>query len=234
MPGALPGWHEATATVLISPRLSAGPAPAFVEALAELHEGGRVDGPAPGFERFVYVLAGALEVLAEGTRQGLERGGYAFLPPDLPHELRALAPTRLIVLERRYQPAARRAAGTPPVVVGTAAERPARALPGARGVVTSTLLPSDPAFDMAMTIVSVRPGASLPLVEIHEPEHGLYLLAGEGVLRLEESWYPVREGDAAWLGPYCPQWFAGLGEDEASYLLYKDGLRGPWPAPERT
>ncbi|MFW5920976.1 MAG: cupin domain-containing protein [Polyangiales bacterium] len=74
-----------------------------------------------------------------------------------------------------------------------------------------------------------RPGAALPLVETHEAEHGLLLLEGGGILRLEEAWYPVRAGDAVWMGPYCPQWFAALGERDAVYLLYKDGRRGPWP-----
>jgi len=233
MPSVVPGWHDTSVIVLVSPRLSAGPAPAFAQLLAELHEGARVDAPAQGLERFVYVLSGALEVLAEGTRQGLERGGYAFLPADLPHELRALAPTRVVAFERRYQHALRRAAGTPPVVVATAADAPEHEAPGAPGVRLSPLLPDDPAFDVAISIVTARPGAALPLVETHEPEHGLFLLAGTGILRLEDAWYPVREGDAAWLGPYCPQWFAALGQQDASYLLYKDGLRGPWPPAER-
>lgn len=119
------------------------------------------------------------------------------------------------------------------MVVATAAEAPERAFPGAPGLRISPLLPEDPTFDMGVSIVTAQPGAALSLVETHEPEHGLYLLAGNGILRLEDAWYPVHEGDAAWMGPYCPQWFAALGEHDASYLLYKDGLRGPWPPPER-
>ena len=41
-------------------------------------------------------------------------------------------------------------------------------------------------------------------------EHGLVMLSGEGVYRLEDSWYPVQAGDAIWMAPYCPQWFVAI------------------------
>ena len=53
-------------------------------------------------------------------------------------------------------------------------------------------------------------------------EHGLLMLAGQGVYRLEDSWYPVAAGDVIWMAPYCPQWFVAMGKQSASYLYYKD------------
>ncbi len=232
-PSLVPGWHDAVVTVLVSPRLAHGAAPGFVQLLAELREGTRVDAPTPGLERFVYVLSGALEVLAEGTRQGLEKGGYAFLPADLPHELTALAPTRLLAYERRYRGAPRRAAGTPPVVISALSDAHDTEDDEEPGVRRAMLLPEDAAFDMGVTLVTARPGASLARVETHEPEHGLYLLAGSGILRLEDAWYRVHEGDAAWIGPYGSHWFAALGEVDAALLVYEDGHRGPWPPTDR-
>jgi (S)-ureidoglycine aminohydrolase len=38
----------------------------------------------------------------------------------------------------------------------------------------------------------------------------------------------VTQGDAIWMGPYCPQWFAALGKEPAKYLLYKDVNRDPF------
>ena len=41
------------------------------------------------------------------------------------------------------------------------------------------------------------------------------MLEGQGVYRLGDSWYPVREGDAIWMAPYCPQWFVAMGKGPA-------------------
>ena len=69
---------------------------------------------------------------------------------------------------------------------------------------------------------NVYPGATLPFVETHIMEHGLIMLSGQGVYRLEDSWYPVRAGDAIWMAPYCAQWFVAMGKVPARYLYYKD------------
>jgi (S)-ureidoglycine aminohydrolase len=51
------------------------------------------------------------------------------------------------------------------------------------------------------------------------------MLAGGGIYRLSDHWYPVTEGDFIWMGPYCPQWFGALGKVPAKYLIYKDWNR---------
>jgi (S)-ureidoglycine aminohydrolase len=94
-----------------------------------------------------------------------------------------------------------------------------------------TLLPADPAFDMAVNILSYKPGATLPLVEVHVMEHGLLMLEGQGVYRLGEEWYPVCAGDVIWMGPFCAQWFAATGKEPARYLYYKDVNRDPLELP---
>ncbi len=53
-------------------------------------------------------------------------------------------------------------------------------------------------------------------------EHGLLMLSGQGVYRLDDSWYCVTAGDAIWMAPYCPQWFVAMGKAPARYLYYKD------------
>ena len=98
---------------------------------------------------------------------------------------------------------------------------------GYEGARLQTLLPVDPRFDLAMNIFTYRPGATLPFVETHIMEHGLLMLAGQGVYRLEDSYYPVQAGDAIWMAPYCPQWFVAMGDAPASYLYYKDIHRLP-------
>ena len=58
-------------------------------------------------------------------------------------------------------------------------------------------------------------------------EHGLLMLEGGGIYRLNDHWYPVTAGDFIWMAPYCPQWFGALGKTPAKYLLYKDWNRHP-------
>lgn len=227
MDDGVPGWRGARTTVLISPRLGAAPAPAFVQLLAILVDGGGTGAAPDGIERFAYVLDGAVTVRLGTRRERLGPGGYAFAPAGTDAELIADGASRLLVFEKRYVPAPD---GPPPeVVVGDAADAEPRPFLGLEGVTGAALLPSTPAYDLSLTLMRYRPGAALPLVETHEAEHGLSLLEGAGILRLDESWYPVRAGDAVWMGPYCPQWFAALGERDAVYLLYKDGRRGAWP-----
>jgi (S)-ureidoglycine aminohydrolase len=64
-------------------------------------------------------------------------------------------------------------------------------------------------------------------VETHFVEHGLLMLDGGGVYRLDDNWYPVAAGDVIWMGPYCPQWFGALGATPARYLIYKNWNRDP-------
>jgi (S)-ureidoglycine aminohydrolase len=230
MNDGVPGWRGARTTVLISPRLGAGRAPEFVQLIAALDDGGGA-GPAPaGVERFAYVLEGAVDARLGERRERLGPGGYAFAPAGMDAELTADGAARLLVFEKRYLPA--RDGPGPEAVVGDAADAEPRPFLGLEGVTGAALLPDAPAYDLSLTLMRYRPGAALPLVETHEAEHGLLLLEGGGILRLGESWYPVRAGDAVWMGPYCPQWFAALGERDAVYLLYKDGRRGAWAAME--
>lgn len=90
-----------------------------------------------------------------------------------------------------------------------------------------TLLPATPEYDMAVNLFTFNPGAALPLVEAHVMEHGLLMLQGRGIYRLDDDWHPVQAGDVIWMAPYCPQWFAAVGKQPARYLYYKDAGRDP-------
>src|SRR5262249_1833839 len=89
------------------------------------------------------------------------------------------------------------------------------------------LLPELPSFDMAVNIFTYNPGATLSMVEVHVMEHGLMMLQGQGVYRLNDRWYPVQAGDVIWMASYCPQWFVAMGKTPARYLYYKDIHRDP-------
>ena len=89
------------------------------------------------------------------------------------------------------------------------------------------LLPDDPRFDMGVNLFRFKPGTPLPFVENHVMDHGMMMLQGGGVYRLDDNWYPIQKGDVVWMGSYCPQWFGALGKEDSMYLYYKDINRDP-------
>lgn len=213
----LPGWEATSGAVLISLAMGAG----FTQYLAELSPGGRAGMPGEGVQRFAYVLDGEVEVqLGDEAPAVLGAGGFAYFPPAFPHELRARGPCRVHVLEKAYRPLT--GARRPWPVVGHERDVAGQPFLGDEDVRLQLLLPDDPAFDMAVNVLTYRPGASLPFVEVHVMEHGLLMLQGGGVYRLDDSWYPVQAGDVIWMAPYCPQWFCAVGKQPARYLYYKD------------
>jgi (S)-ureidoglycine aminohydrolase len=139
--------------------------------------------------------------------------------------LRADGPCRVHVFEKRYVP--RQGTAAPKRIIGE--EQSVEGVPflGDPAARLQVLLPDEPAYDMAVNIFRFEPGATLPFVEVHVMEHGLLMLAGQGVYRLSDRWYPVRAGDVIWMAPYCPQWFVAMGKEPAAYLYYKDVNRNP-------
>jgi (S)-ureidoglycine aminohydrolase len=213
----LPGWMDTKCVVLISPRMGAR----FVQYLALMELGGS-GAPAPAnVERMLYVIEGNVSVLCRGGEEHhLGSGGFAYLPPDWTGTLRADDVSRLCVFEKQYTPLT--GIVPPEALVGNVHEVSGTPFLGDPDAVLQVLLPDDLAFDLAVNVFTYQPGATLPMVEVHVMEHGLLMLEGQGVYRLSDSWYPVREGDAIWMAPYCPQWFVAMGKSPARYLYYKD------------
>jgi (S)-ureidoglycine aminohydrolase len=82
--------------------------------------------------------------------------------------------------------------------------------------------PDDVRHDMHVTIVTLKPGAVIPFAETHVMEHGLYVLEGKAVYRLNQDWVEVEAGDYMWLRAFCPQACYAGGPSDFRYLLYKD------------
>ena len=221
----LPGWGGTQGVVLIAPPLGAR----FSQYLA-LMEPGVMAGPPPaGVERVVYVLEGSVEVSPpRGPARTLDPGGFAFVPAGAHCPIRCVTSARLNVFEKRFAPLP--GAPAPGPIVGHERDVEGRPFQGDPDARLQVLLPDEPAFDLAVNVFRFRPGAALPLVEVHVMEHGLLMLAGQGVYRLADSWYPVRQGDVIWMAPFCPQWFVAMGKEPARYLYYKDVQRDPLQA----
>lgn len=209
----LPGMDKATAVVHIAPAAGAG----FTEYTAEFEAQGSMEAGAG--QRFVYVLEGEVEVSGEV----ISSGGFAYSPQG--QRLRAARPSRAVVIEKTFVPLA--GAAAPQAFTGRESQIAPQPLVDDPAVQVQTLVPVGPSFDFAVNVMSFEPGATLPMVEIHFMEHGLLMLAGGGIYRLGDQWYPVTAGDFIWMAPYCPQWFGALGKTPAKYLIYKDWNRQP-------
>ena len=208
-----PGMQNGTAIVHASPAVGAG----FTQYTVEFQEGGRL-GAGP-VQRFVYTLEG--EVCVGGNRLG--PGQYAYLPENCGAPVTGAAGARASVIEKPYR--ALSGVEQPAMMVGDERSVTAAPLLGDADLEVRLLLPDHPSFDFAVNTMTFRPGASLPMVEIHVMEHGLVMLEGGGIYRLGDKWYPVTAGDFIWMAPYCPQWFGALGKTPAKYLIYKDWNR---------
>lgn len=219
---ALPGWDSSDAIILIAPPLGAR----FTQYLAIMAPEAVAAPALPGTERAIYVLEGRLCISIEGSEEVLSAGGFAYLPPGADSvSLRATAASKLNVFEKPY--VSLPGVPAPGVVVGQ--EQDVEGVPflGDPDALLKTLLPADRSFDLALNVFTFRPGAALPLVEVHVMEHGMLMLGGQGVYRLSDSWYPVQAGDVIWMAPFCPQWFVAMGKAPARYLYYKDVNRDP-------
>lgn len=222
----LPGWKDARCIVLLSPAMGAG----LTQLLVDLGPHGDGRGETRERQSLFYVLSGSVEV-ALGTSSGknlLRSGGYVYLPPNSKYHFTAAGGAQLVVFEKSYEPL--EGTDLPGVFIWREQEVPGTAFLGDPDAMLQVLLPDRPEFDMAVNIFRYKPGARLPFVETHIMEHGLLMLAGEGIYRLEDAWYPVQAGDAIWMAPYCPQWFAAIGKTPAAYIYYKDINRPVRPA----
>jgi (S)-ureidoglycine aminohydrolase len=212
----LPGMNRATAVIHVAPQLGAK----FMQYTAEFGPGG-VLAPAVT-QRFVFVLEGELECPGHGP---LRAGDYAYFPGEDGKCLNARGAAKAAVIERPYL--ALDGKPSPPSFAGRESEAETRPFMGDPDLEVRMLVPADTCFDFAVNTMTFQPGASLPMVEIHVMEHGLLMLEGGGIYRLNDYWYPVAAGDFIWMAPYCPQWFGALGKVPARYLIYKDWNRDP-------
>jgi (S)-ureidoglycine aminohydrolase len=172
-------------------------------------------------ERVLFLVSGKLDLAGDAGEHSLRAGSFVYLHPATEVSLRATGTeATLVVFEKRFEPLP--GGKGPGSLVGHADEVEGKPFLGNARALLQVLLPDVPAFDLAVNIFTYEPGATLPFVETHIMEHGLLMLSGQGIYRLEDKWYPVTAGDVIWMAPFCPQWFVAMGDAPASYLYYKN------------
>lgn len=230
----LPGWAGTRAWVLARPL--SGFAESFSHYLMEVAPDGGSDLPEPeaGAEAVLFVTCGELWLWLDGEEHELAPGGYAYIPAGTPWRLRngTDAPASFHWIRKLYESAPGIAAPAPFVTNET--EIAPSPMPGTEGCWATTRFvdPEDLAHDMQVNIVTFQPGGTIPFEETHVMEHGLYVLEGKAVYRLNRDWVEVEAGDYLWLRAFCPQACYAGGPGPFRYLLYKDvnrhaRLRGP-------
>lgn len=230
----LPGWRDTRTWIIARPM--SGFSETFSHYLMEVAPGGGSDAPEPeaGAEGVVFVTHGALHLTLAGERHRLTPGGYAYCPPGGLGSVEAEGdgPARFHWLRKLYEPAP--GVEVPPAFVADETAIAPVAMPGTEGrwATTRFVDPADVRHDMHVNIVTFQPGGTIPFEETHVMEHGLYVLEGKAVYRLNRDWVEVEAGDYMWLRAYCPQACYAGGPGRFRYLLYKDvnrhaRLRGP-------
>jgi len=223
VPSMLPGWKNVVAVVNISPVMNG---PRFAQLQITLGATSSGTGNTGALEHFYYVLSGSCSARLGGKKFNLTTGGYAFVPPKTTFAFTAAAKgTRLLVFQKQYQALAGQT--IPGIITGHARDIKGQPFLGNDDARLQVLLPDLPAFNMAVNIFTYQPDATLPFVETHVMEHGLLMLQGQGIYRLDADHHSVTAGDVIWMASYCPQWFVAKGKTPASYIYYKDVNRAP-------
>lgn len=222
-PSHLPGWKGAVVIVNISPALAG---PRFTQLHVTLEKEAVGAGNTGVNEYFIYVLEGAGTILLSDKRHRLEAGSYVYLPPDRDLQIKSNGPPmKLLIFQKPYE--VMKGVAAPATIVKHEREVKGQPFLGNEDSRLQVLLPDQPEFDMAVNLFTYPPGATLPSVQTHIMEHGLLMLRGQGLYRLEEDYHPVQAGDVIWMASYCPQWFVAMGKEPTSFICYKDVNRDP-------
>lgn len=230
----LPGWRGTRLWIIARPMT--GFSETFSQYVMELAPGGGSDTPdaETGAQHVIFVTAGLMTLTIDGQGFELDAGGYAYIPPGARWTVLAEghAPCRFHWLRKIWEPAPGLA--PPEAFVTSDRDIAPIAMPdtGGRWATTRFADPADIRHDMHVNIVTFQPGGLIPFEETHVMEHGLYVLEGKAVYRLNRDWVEVEAGDFMWLRAFCPQACYAAGPGPFRYLLYKDvnrhaRLRGP-------
>ena len=225
----LPFWEGTRAWILARPLT--GFAETFSQYIVEVAPGGGSDHPETdsNAEAAFFVVEGDLTLQISGKSHRLTPGGFAFIPADQSYKVRnkSKKPTKFHWIRKAYENL--EGLDPPDVIVTSDKDVTPTPMPDTDGrwATTRFFNPDDMRYDMHMTIVTLKPGAVIPFLETHVMEHGLYVLEGKGVYKLNEDWVEVEAGDFMWLRAFCPQACYAGGPEDFRYLLYKDVNRHP-------
>lgn len=221
---SLPFWEKTRAWIIARPL--SGFAETFSQYIMEVGPGGGSSRPETDVsaEAGLFVVEGSFALTIEGKRHEMTAGAFAYIPPgakwSLRNETGALVKFHWIRKSYEAVPGLEK----PDPLVANERDIKPDPMPGTDGrwATTRFVDSADLRHDMHVTIVTLEPGAVIPFAETHVMEHGLYVLEGKAVYRLNQDWVEVEAGDFMWLRAFCPQACYAGGPGPFRYLLYKD------------
>lgn len=220
----LPGWRGMRMWVIARPL--SGFAETFSQYIVELSAGGGSATPEddPAAQTALFVTAGTLTLTVDGAQHRLDAGSFAYIPAGWAWRIYnpCAATATFHWWRKRWQEVPGLARPDP--IIAREQEIAPVPMPGTDGAWATTRFmdTADLRHDMHITIVTLRPGASIPFAETHVMEHGLFVIEGKAVYRLNRDWVEVGPGDFMWLRAFCPQACYAGGPGPFRYLLYKD------------
>ena len=232
----LPFWDKTRAWIIARPL--SGFAETFAQYVMEVAPGGGSMDPEPDptAQGALFVVDGEVRIDVAGQTHMLTAGGFAWLAPGSRWTLRNTGAglARFHWIRKAYEPI--RGVPAPASFVSSDQTVAPAFMPDVNGVWATTRFidPDDIRFDMHLNIVTLEPGGVIPFAETHVMEHGLYVLEGKAVYRLNQDWVEVEAGDFMWLRAFCPQACYAGGPGRFRYLLYKDVNRHPSLGPVRS
>ena len=220
----LPFWEKTRLWVIARPL--SGFAETFSQYIMEVQPGGGSDRPEldPQAQGVLFIVEGSVSISFGGNTHILKEGGYAYLPAGLKWSIHNVSNNlaKFHWIRKAYE--AVDGLNAPDPIIANENNVEPTVMPNTEGKWTTTRFvePSDLRHDMHVTIVTLQPGAVIPFCETHVMEHGLYVLEGKAVYRLNQDWVEVEGGDYMWLRAFCPQACYAGGSNAFRYLLYKD------------
>jgi (S)-ureidoglycine aminohydrolase len=226
---ALPHWEKTRLWIIARPL--SGFAETFAHYVMDVAPGGGSSRPEPDpdAQAVLFCVAGEGEIVIAGTKHTLKPGAYAYIPAGTKWSLHngGSAALKFHWIRKSYEKAD--GIELPQAFVTNEADVAPVTMPGTDGrwATTRFVDPADLRHDMHVNIVTFEPGAVIPFLETHVMEHGLYVLEGRAVYKLNTDWVEVQAGDYMWLRAFCPQACYAGGPGRFRYLLYKDVNRHP-------
>lgn len=220
---SIPGWDGAKVQVLAAPVMGCE----FVEYLVRVNREGKVSVPVQDHPEYVfYVLEGNGVLKKGGEKYPLEVGSYAYLPPKTAWSISGTSgeEMKFLLVKKRYEPIGR---DLPAFVIGLDRETPETRTQSGNAIKNFVPWGDDILYDLSWFILYFDSGKGMDQAENHLHEHGLYMLSGESLYFLDDTWYQTVPGDFIWMRAFVPQSCKFYGNERGAYLLYSNRNRDP-------
>lgn len=230
----LPGWDKTRLWIIARPMT--GFSETFSQYVMEVAPGGGSDAPEndASVQSVLFFTEGSATLTTPGKTHDLTPGSYAYIPAGSDWSLHNNGSQNACFhwVRKIWEPTP--STEKPTLLVLNDKDIAPTPMPDTNGAWATTRFvdPNDLRHDMHVTVVTFQPGGVIPFEETHVMEHGLYVLEGKAVYKLNQDWVEVEAGDFMWLRAFCPQACYAAGPGPFRYLLYKDvnrhaNLRGP-------